>query len=53
VTILNPGREGRGVRSIAVDGTPLDGNVIAPHADGRTHRVEVVLGGPSSAKEDK
>ncbi|MNJ36221.1 N,N'-diacetylchitobiose phosphorylase [compost metagenome] len=44
ITIKNPNHVSKGVKSITVDGKAIDGNVIAPIGDGRTHQVEVVLG---------
>ncbi|WP_019638155.1 GH36-type glycosyl hydrolase domain-containing protein [Paenibacillus fonticola] len=44
ISIKNPSHVSKGVKSITVDGTAIDGNVIAPIGDGRTHQVEVVLG---------
>lgn len=44
IRISNPNHVEKGVASIAVDGQPIQGNVIAPAGDGGVHRVEVVLG---------
>ncbi|MDP8218090.1 MAG: hypothetical protein P9M03_05135 [Candidatus Theseobacter exili] len=35
---------GKGVKLVEVDGEPIDGNLIRPHSDGKTHKVRVVLG---------
>lgn len=43
VTVKNPNHVSAGVKSMTVDGKPVDGNVI-PAADGGVHEVEVVLG---------
>ncbi|HUV37989.1 MAG TPA: glycosyl hydrolase family 65 protein, partial [Planctomycetota bacterium] len=44
VTVRNPGGVNRGVKSITVDGKKLKGSLIRPHGDGKTHKVEVVMG---------
>jgi cellobiose phosphorylase len=44
VTVLNPKGVCRGVKSIALDGEKLKGNLIRPHSDGKTHEVVVTLG---------
>ncbi len=43
VTVKNPNHVSAGVKSMTVDGKPVDGNVI-PAMDGGVHEVEVVLG---------
>ncbi|GAA0134077.1 glycosyl transferase [Paenibacillus sp. YSY-4.3] len=44
ISIKNPSHVSKGVKSITIDGKAIEGNVIAPIGDGRTHQVEVVLG---------
>ena len=43
ITVKNPNHVCKGVKSMTVDGTAVDGNVI-PVMDGGQHTVEVVLG---------
>ncbi len=43
ITVKNPNHVCKGVKSMTVDGKPVDGNVI-PVMDGGRHTVEVVLG---------
>ncbi len=44
IRVMNPDHVHRGVKSVKVDGQPLQGNLIPAFADGKLHRVEVVLG---------
>ena len=44
ITISNPARVCRGVKQVTVDGKAIDGNVIPAMKDGKTHKVEVLLG---------
>ena len=44
IEIVNPDHVCRGVRSVTVDGKPIDGNVLPVFADQGTHAVRVVLG---------
>jgi cyclic beta-1,2-glucan synthetase len=44
ITVTNPDGVERGVRSIAVDGRPIDGAVVPLADDGQTHEVVMVLG---------
>ena len=44
ITVLNPEGVNRGVKSVTVDGKKLRGALIAPHGDGKTHKVVVTLG---------
>ncbi|MDR0324032.1 MAG: hypothetical protein LBI12_06275, partial [Treponema sp.] len=44
IFIKNPNGVEYGVKSITVDGIEIQGNLISPHSDGKTHKVEVVLG---------
>ncbi len=43
ITVRNPDGVEKGVRSIALDGVPIQG-LLPPQAPGTTHRVEVVMG---------
>jgi cellobiose phosphorylase len=45
VTVRNPDRVSKGVKSIEVDGTALVGSIVPYFDDGQTHRVIVVMGG--------
>jgi cellobiose phosphorylase len=45
ITISNPDGVSTGVRSLTVDGAPVDGNVVPLTASAETVVVEVVLGG--------
>ena len=44
VTINNPDKVCRGVKSVVVDGAAIEGNVLPVFADGKTHEVVVTLG---------
>ena len=44
IVVKNPNGVESGVKSITVDGTVISGNTIKPHSDGKTHKVEVVMG---------
>jgi cellobiose phosphorylase len=44
IDVRNPGGAGHGIRSLAVDGRELDGNVVPPQAGPGPVRVDVVLG---------
>ena len=44
IKVSNPKGVSKGVASLQVDGQPIKGNVIPVAGDGKTHRVEVVLG---------
>jgi len=44
IAFRNIGHTGcRGIKAMKVDGKPVDGNVIIPAGDGRTHEVEVIM----------
>ncbi len=43
IEILNPDGKEHGVKEIFVDGQELEGNLITPFKDGKTHLVKVVL----------
>ena len=44
VEIKNPQHVCRGVKEVTVDGKKIEGNVLPVFADGKNHKVEVVLG---------
>ncbi len=44
ITVKNPSHVSCGVKSLTVDGKAVEGNVIPFAADGKQHKVEVVLG---------
>mgnify|MGYP000515980985 CR=1 FL=1 len=44
IEVANPDHVNRGVRSIAVDGRPLEGQVVPAFCDGQSHTVRVVMG---------
>jgi cellobiose phosphorylase len=44
IEVSNPNGVNSGVKTFDLDGERISGNVIPPHADGRTHRVHVTLG---------
>ncbi len=44
ITVRNPQHVSRGVRSVTVDGQPLDGSTLPLFGDGARHAVEVLLG---------
>jgi cellobiose phosphorylase len=44
IEVKNPNNVNKGVKSLSVDGVAVDGNVIPVAGDGKTHKVEVVLG---------
>jgi len=44
IEVKNPTGVNRGVREIQVDGKAIKGSLIPPHADGKTHQVNVVMG---------
>jgi cellobiose phosphorylase len=50
ISIRNPEGVSKGVRSLSIDGTLLDGNTIITAAPGKICRVDVVMGSPSQAK---
>lgn len=47
IEVANPEHVSRGVARLAVDGRPLQGNVVPAFADGATHHVEVTMGQPA------
>ena len=44
IEVSNPRQARMGVASLTVDGARVQGNLIAPHRDGRVHAVSAVLG---------
>jgi len=44
IEVKNPHHVNHGVRSLHVDGRPLAGQLIPAFEDGKTHRVEVLMG---------
>ncbi len=50
IVVKNPDGVSTGVRSVAVDGQPIAGQLIPALGDGKCHRVEVVLGTASSIR---
>ncbi|MFC1807068.1 GH36-type glycosyl hydrolase domain-containing protein [Candidatus Omnitrophota bacterium] len=44
VVVKNPKGVEKGVKRVIVDGQEIDGTLIYPHSDGKTHKVEVLMG---------
>jgi len=44
IEVKNPSNVSKGVSSLTIDGKKVEGNVIPVIGDGKTHKVEVVLG---------
>lgn len=44
IHITNPNHASKGVVSVSVDGSAVQGNILPVYGDGQTHTVEVVLG---------
>ncbi|MCD6247882.1 MAG: glycosyl transferase family 36 [Hadesarchaea archaeon] len=44
IEVRNPDGVSRGVRSVTVDGKPLEGNVLPIFDDGKVHKVVVIMG---------
>jgi len=44
ITVKNPDGAEYGVKKIKIDGEEIKGNIIKPHSDGKTHKVEVLMG---------
>ncbi|MCM8774909.1 MAG: glycosyl transferase family 36 [Candidatus Omnitrophica bacterium] len=44
IEVKNPAGTGQGIKKIVVDGKQQASNIILPFQDGRTHKVQVVLG---------
>lgn len=43
ITVRNPQHVNKGVRTVTVDGTQIEGSVVPFFEDGKPHRVEVVM----------
>ncbi len=44
IKVTNPNHICKGVKSITVDGNAIEGNLVPAFGDGKTHKVEVVMG---------
>ena len=44
ITVKNPDKVSRGIRSMTLDGKRIKGNIIPPQKDKKEHNVEVVMG---------
>jgi len=44
IDIENPKSKQHGVKEVYVDGRKIQGNLIEPHGDGKTHKIRVILG---------
>ncbi|MBM4142225.1 MAG: glycosyl transferase [Lentisphaerae bacterium] len=44
IEVTNPSHVSKGVRSVAVDGRKIEGRTLPDFRDGKTHKVEVVMG---------
>jgi cellobiose phosphorylase len=44
VTIKNPEGVESGIQRLVVDGKEVASNLIKPYADGKVHKVEVLMG---------
>jgi cellobiose phosphorylase len=44
ITVENPDKVCKGVKSVTVDGKAVDGNVVPVFKDGGKHEVKVVMG---------
>ncbi len=44
IQVKNPNHVCKGVVEVLVDGKKIEGNTISPFSDGKTHKVEVVMG---------
>ncbi len=53
ILIENPKGIEQGVKEIYVDGKKIEGNLIKPHRDGKSHKVRVVMGKRESKKETR
>lgn len=43
ITVRNPQHVNKGIQTVTVDGTRIEGSVVPLFEDGKTHRVEVVM----------
>ena len=53
IEVKNPARRSRGVARALLDGRPVDARSIPIEDDGRSHRVELVLGDPEPAGRER
>jgi len=44
ITVKNPNHVSKGVAKITVDGNEISGNILPVFNDGKTHKVEVIMG---------
>lgn len=44
IHVSNPNRVSKGISSVTVDGSRVQGNILPVYGDGQAHQVEVVLG---------
>ena len=44
IKVTNPNHICKGIKSVTVDGSAIEGNLIPAFGDGKTHTVEVVMG---------
>ncbi|NMA80259.1 MAG: glycosyl transferase, partial [Clostridiales bacterium] len=44
INVTNPNNVCKGIASITVDGKEIEGNILPVFSDGKTHKVEVVMG---------
>lgn len=44
ITIENSKGKEKGLKLVYVDGKPIEGNLVKPHSDQKTHRVRAVMG---------
>lgn len=44
IEVKNPDHVQKGVKSVTVDGKPIQGNIIPVFEDGKEHQVEVIMG---------
>ncbi|MBN1581542.1 MAG: glycosyl transferase [Anaerolineae bacterium] len=44
IEVQNPDRVCKGVKSVLVDNTPVDGQILPIFQDGKTHQIQVVMG---------
>jgi len=44
IEVKNPHRVSRGVKKILADRRPLEGNVVPAFADGKLHKIKVIMG---------
>jgi len=44
ITVRNPQHVEKGVKQIKLDDVALEKNIIKPIKDGKTHKVEVIMG---------